>query len=259
MSGNVLLVEKRDSIAILTLNRPPLNPLSSAVFREMEKIIPQLDSDPEVKAVIVTGSGDKAFAAGVDITEITNLSTVEMYEFNVLALSAFSKLENLSKPTIAAIKGLTLGGGYELTLTCDFRIAAESAKFGQPEINLGIIPGGGATQRLSRLIGVARAKELLYLGEMIDAVTAERYGMVNKVVPDGELLEYVEKMAEKLAAKPVVAMKMMKKTIGIGMQLDLASATNLEIQSNIITFATEDRVEGIKALLEKRKPNFVGK
>ena len=259
MSDNVLLVEKRDNIAKLTLNRPPLNPLSSAVFRELENIIPELDTDPEVKVVIITGSGEKAFAAGVDITEITNLSAIEMYEFNVLALSTFTKFENISKPTIAAIRGLALGGGYELTLTCDFRIASESAKFGQPEINLGIIPGGGATQRLPRLIGVARAKELLYLGETIDAATAEKYGMVNKVLPDGELMDYVEKMAKKLAAKPVVAMKMMKKTISMGMQMDLSSATNLEIESNIITFATDDRVEGIKAFLEKRKPNFTGR
>jgi len=259
MSEKVILVEKRDNIAILTLNRPPLNPLNSAVFREIESIASQLESDSEVKAVIITGSGEKAFAAGADVTEMNNLSPFEMYEFNVLARSAITNFENLSKPTIAAIRGLALGGGYELALACDFRIAAENAKIGQPEINLGIIPGGGATQRLPRLIGVARAKELLYLGDTIDAATAEKYGMVNKVVPDGELMEYVEKMAKKLASKPVVAMKMMKKTINTGMQMDLASATNLEIESNVISFATEDRVEGIKALLEKRKPSFTGK
>lgn len=259
MSDDVILVEKRDNIAFLTLNRPPLNPLNSTVFQKMEQLVSELETDSEVKAVIITGSGEKAFAAGVDITEITKLSPVEMYEFNCTALSAFTKFENLSKPTIAAINGLALGGGYELALTCDFRIAAETAKFAQPEINLGIIPGGGATQRLPRLIGVARAKELLFLGDTIDAVTAERYGMVNKVVSNEKLMEAAEELAKRLASKPVIAMKMLKKTVNMGMQMDLASATNLEIESFIITFATEDRVEGIKALLEKRKPNFIGR
>ena len=259
MSEKTILVDKRDGIAILTLNRPPLNPLNKAVFSELNDIASVLDSDSEVKAVIITGSGDKAFAAGADITEISNFSPLEMYEFNVLARAALANFENLGKPTIAAIRGLALGGGYELALTCDFRIAAENAKIGQPEINLGIIPGGGATQRLPRLIGAARAKELLYLGDTVDAATAKNYGMVNKVVPDAELTEYVEKLARKLASKPVVAMKIMKKTINTGLQIDLASATNLEIEGFVITFATEDRVEGISALLEKRKPNFLGK
>ena len=195
----------------------------------------------------------------MDITEITKFSPVEIYDFNCMALSVFTKFENMNKPTIAAINGLALGGGYELALTCDFRIAGESAKFAQPEINLGIIPGGGATQRLPRLIGVARAKELLYLGDTIDAKTAGQYGMVNKVVPDGKLMETAEELARRLADKPVVAMKMLKKTVNMGLQMDLASATNLEIQSFVIAFATEDRVEGINALLEKRKPIFKGK
>ncbi len=259
MSEDVIIVEKRNNIAFLTLNRPPMNPLSSTVFRAIKKVVPELEDDSEVKAVVVTGSGKKAFAAGVDITEITKLTPVEIYYFNCLALSAFTKFESLSKPTIAAINGLALGGGYELALTCDFRIAAENAKFAQPEINLGIIPGGGATQRLPRLIGIARAKELLFLGDTIDAATAERYGMVNKVVPAEELTASVEKLAKRLVAKPSVAMKLMKKTVNLGMQMDLTSATNLEIESFVIAFATDDRVEGIKALLEKRKPNFTGK
>jgi enoyl-CoA hydratase len=259
MTEDVILIEKRGKIAVLSLNRPPLNPLSSAVFQKLNQVISELEADSEIRTVIITGSGEKAFAAGVDITEITKFSPVEMYDFNCMALSVFTKFENMNKPTIAAINGLALGGGYELALTCDFRIAGESAKFAQPEINLGIIPGGGATQRLSRLIGVARAKELLYLGDTIDAKTAEQYGMVNKVVPDGKLMETAEEMALRLADKPVVAMKMLKKTVNMGLQMDLASATNLEIESFIIAFATEDRVEGINALLEKRKPIFSGK
>ncbi|NLB80036.1 MAG: enoyl-CoA hydratase/isomerase family protein, partial [Clostridiaceae bacterium] len=234
MSGDLVVVEKRNNIAIVTLNRPPLNPLSSAVFHKLDEAISELEKDSEIKAVIITGSGEKAFAAGVDITEITKLSPVEIYEFNCLALSVFTKFENLSKPTIAAINGLALGGGYELALTCDFRIAAENAKFAQPEINLGIIPGGGATQRLPRLIGVARAKELLYLGNTVDAGIAERFGMVNSVVPVDKLMDSAEELAQKLAAKPVVAMKMLKKTVNLGMQMDLNSATNLEIESFVI-------------------------
>jgi enoyl-CoA hydratase len=259
MSAELVLLEKRDDFAIVTLNRPPMNPLSSQVFRELDTIVQEIESDPAIKAVIITGSGQKAFAAGVDITEIVNLSPVKMYDFCSLSLAVFNKIENLSKPTIAVISGLALGGGCELALTCDFRIAAESAKFAQPEINLGIIPGGGGTQRLPRLIGLARAKELLFLGDIIDAGTAEKYGLVHKVIPDASLMEYAEQFAKKLASKPFVAMKMLKKTINMGQNMDLNSATNLEIESFIISFTSEDRVEGIKALLEKRKPNFQGK
>lgn len=259
MSKDVLLLEKSMGIALLTINRPPLNPLNSQVFRELGKVVGEIEVDQEVKAVIITGSGEKAFAAGVDIAEIGTLSPVEMYEFCALSLSTFSAFENLSKPTIAAIRGLTLGGGCELALTCDFRIASQSAKFAQPEINLGIIPGGGGTQRLPRLIGMARAKELLYLGETIDASTAAEYGLVNKVVPDDILIETAQEMAKKLASKPDVAMKVLKKTINLGADLDIHSATNLEIESFIIAFASEDRLEGIQAMLEKRKPNFTGR
>lgn len=259
VSGDVIGLEKRENIAVLTLNRPPLNPLNSAVFQEIEKMVSILEADAEVKAVVITGSGKKAFAAGVDLTEIANLSPVKMYEFNCLGLSALTKFENLGKPTVAAINGLALGGGYELALTCDFRIAGESAKFAQPEINLGIIPGGGATQRLPRLIGAARAKEILYLGDTLDAATAQSYGLVHNVVPDEKLMESAEQLAKKLAAKPAIAMKMMKKTVNLGLQMDLSSGTNLEIESFIIAYASEDRVEGINALLEKRKPNFTGK
>lgn len=259
MSNELIKLEKREGIAVLTLNRPPLNPINSAVFLEIEKMASKLETDPDVKVVIITGAGGKAFAAGVDLTEIANLSPVEMYKFNSIGLSAFTKFENLSKPTIAAINGLALGGGYELALTCDFRIACESAKIAQPEINLGIIPGGGGTQRLPKLIGAARAKEILYLGETIDAATAHSYGLVNNVVPDDQLMESAGQLAKKLAAKPAVAMKMLKKTVNLGLQMDLSSGTNLEIESFIVAYASEDRVEGINALLEKRKPNFSGK
>ncbi|MGI6308957.1 MAG: enoyl-CoA hydratase/isomerase family protein [Dethiobacteria bacterium] len=259
MSAELVLWEQQDDFAVITLNRPPMNPLSSGVFQQLEKMLLAVESNPSIKSVIFTSSGAKAFCTGIDIAEIKNLSSLQMYEFCLRALSVLSKIENLTKPTIAVVNGLALGGGCELALTCDFRLAGENARFAQPEINLGIIPGGGGTQRLPRLIGMARAKELLFLGEMIDAVTAKEYGLVNNVLPEAELMPYAEQLAKKLASKPAVAMQVLKKTINMGQNMDLGSATSFEIESFIISFNSEDRVEGINALLEKRKPNFKGR
>ena len=259
MPYKTILFKKQDDIAVITLNRPPMNPLSKRVFKELGQAIDELREDTSVKAVILTGAGEKAFAAGADVTEMLNLSILEMHEFCLMSMETQSKLENLNKPTIAAIKGLALGGGCELAMACDFRLAADNARFGQPEINLGIIPGGGGTQRLPRLIGLARAKELLYLGDMIDAEIAERYGLVYRVVPQADLMDEAITMAKKLASKPTVAMQVLKNTINTGINLDLASATDYEIKNFLIAFASEDRVEGMKGLLEKRKPVFQGK
>lgn len=256
MEYKTILFKKQDNIAIITLNRPPMNPLSSKVFKELGQAVDELKEDSSVKAVIITGAGEKAFAAGADITEMVNLSTTEMHEFCLTSLNALSKFEHLNKPTIAAINGLALGGGCELAMTCDFRLATENAKFGQPEINLGIIPGGGGTQRLPRLIGLARAKELLYLGDMIDAATAEKYGLINKVVAQANLMEEAVSLAQKLASKPAVAMRVLKNTINTGVEMDLTSAAIFEVNSFLLTFSSEDRLEGMKALLEKRKPHF---
>ncbi|AGL00921.1 enoyl-CoA hydratase-related protein [Desulfoscipio gibsoniae] len=259
MPFKTLLFSKQDTIAVITLNRPPMNALNSKVYKELGKVIDELNEDSSVKVVIVTGAGEKAFAAGADITEMVNLSTTEMHEFCLISQDAYNKFEQLNKPTIAAINGLALGGGCELAMTCDFRLASENARFGQPEINLGIIPGGGGTQRLPRLIGLARAKELLYLGDMIDAVTAEKYGLVNKVVKQSELMNEAMAMAKKLASKPAVAMKVLKNTVNNGVEMNITSATNFETNSFLVTFSSEDRLEGMKALLEKRKPNFSDK
>ena len=259
MHYKTILYNKQDDIAVLTLNRPPMNPLNKKVFKELGQALDELRQDTSVKAVILTGAGEKAFAAGADVTEMVNLSVLEMHDFCLTSLAAQSKLENLDKPTIAAVNGLALGGGCELTMACDFRLAADHARFGQPEINLGIIPGGGGTQRLPRLIGLARAKELLFLGDMIDAAAAEKYGLINRVVPGASLLDEALAMAQKLADKPTVAMRALKNTINTGINIDLASATAYEINNFLITFASEDRVEGMKALLEKRKPVFQGK
>ncbi len=259
MAYEVILVEKDNGVAVITLNRPPMNPLNGQVFQELGRAADELQADPAVKAVIITGQGEKAFAAGADITEMANLTPVEAYEFCQVSRIALEKIENLAKPVIAAVNGLALGGGTELSLACDFRIAASTAKFGQPEINLGIIPGAGGTQRLSRLIGAAKAKELIFLGDIIDAESAEKLGLVNKVVPPGDLLAEARKLASKLASKPAVAMKMAKASINTGLNLDITSALKLEIQNFLLSFASEDRKEGMTAFMEKRKPNFTDK
>lgn len=259
MDYQVIDLKVEGQIAVITLNRPPMNPLNSQMVRELDAAAEELKANQSVRAVIITGAGDRAFCAGADVAEMINLTPVELYEFSRRTMIACGKLENLNKPTIAAINGLALGGGCEISLLCDFRIAADNAKFGQPEINLGIIPGGGGTQRLPRLIGMARAKELLFLGNIIDAATAERYGLVNKVVPAGELMEEARKLAEQLAGKPPVAMRILKETINTGINMDLNSGLSLEGDCFGLVTSTEDAKEGMKSLLEKRKPEFKGR
>ncbi|WP_245574347.1 enoyl-CoA hydratase/isomerase family protein [Desulfovirgula thermocuniculi] len=249
-------VEYEEKVAVIKLNRPPMNPLNSKLFGELEAALDDLCARKEIKVLIITGEGDKAFAAGADVGEMANLSPFEMYFFCKKSRDVLFKLENLELPTIAAVNGYALGGGFELALCCDFRIASENAKFGLPEINLGIIPGGGGTQRLARLAGVAKAKELIYLGEIVDAATAEKMGLVSKVVPAGALLDEAKEMAKKLAGKPLVALKMAKVAINTGVNQDISSALKFETHAFLTAFSSEDRVEGMKAFLEKRKPNF---
>lgn len=259
MAYEVIQLNSENGVATITLNRPPVNPLNSQIFRELAMAADELQADASVKAVIITGGGDKAFAAGADISEMMSLTPIEAYTFCQGSRIAFEKLENMGKPVIAAINGLALGGGCELALCCDFRLAADNARFGQPEINLGIIPGGGGTQRLSRLIGAAKTKEMIFLGDIFDAAEAEKIGLVNKVVPAEALLDEARKLARRLADKPAVAMKMAKAAINIGVNVDITSALSLEIQNVIISFASEDRKEGMAAFVEKRKPNFSDK
>ncbi|MCB8816861.1 enoyl-CoA hydratase/isomerase family protein [Desulfosporosinus shakirovi] len=259
MTYEAIQVSKENGVATITLNRPPMNPLNTQIFKELTQAINGLQSDISVRAVIMTGSGDKAFAAGADVTEMANLTPVEVYNFCQDSQIAFKRIENLGKPVIAAINGLALGGGCELALCCDFRVAADTAKFGQPEIGLGIIPGAGGTQRLPRLIGAAKAKELIFLGDIIDASAALSFGLVNKVVPTESLLEEAQKLAKRLSSKPAVAMAMAKSAINTGLNLDISSALTLEIQCFVTAFASDDRKEGIGAFMEKRKPNFTGK
>jgi len=254
-----IILKVEEGIATITLNRPPVNPLNAQIYRELKQAAAELDADPGVQAVIITGAGEKAFAAGADLNEMKDLTSVGAYHFCKVAGSALRFIENMSKPTIAAVNGLALGGGCELALTCDFRLASDKAKFALPEISLGLMPGAGGTQRLPRLIGVARVKELIFLGETIAAVRAEQFGLVNKVVPAAELMQEAKIIAKKLAAKSPHVLSVIKSSVDNGLNMDLSVALDFEIKNFILVFSSEDRQEGISAFMEKRKPNFIGK
>jgi len=254
-----LQCEIENRVAVVSIHRPPLNPLNTKVFQELSALIDELEANQQVGAMVITGAGEKAFVAGADIHEMMDLDLAGMMEMNKISRSAFLKVENASKPVIAAVNGLALGGGCELALACDLRICSENAKFAFPEINLGIIPGGGGTQRLPRIVGQGVAKELLYFGEMIDAQRALAIHLVNKVVPSDELLSTAKEWAGKLAQKPAIAMRMLKEAVNTGANVDLQSGLMVETSCFGNAFATEDRKEGMRAFAEKRKPVFSGK
>ncbi|MCJ7605344.1 MAG: enoyl-CoA hydratase-related protein [Dehalococcoidales bacterium] len=260
MTYKTLLYEKADGIATVTLNRPEaLNALNSTVYTELYDMFEAIENDEEVRVVILTGSGDKAFAAGSDVVEMQNMNTLEIQKFVAKIRKASDRIYTLSKPTIAAINGYCLGGGCELSMCCDLRIASEKARFGQPEINLGLIPGASGTQRLPRLIGAARAKEMIFLGDMIKADVALEFGLVNKVVPVESLRDEAMAWAKKLASKSLPVLTMAKKAIDTGADTDIASGLNMEARCVALCFATEDRREGMAAFLEKREAVFKNK
>jgi enoyl-CoA hydratase len=255
-----ILFEKSDGIAKVTLNRPEaLNALNSTVYNELYDVFESIENDPEVRVVVITGSGEKAFAAGSDVVEMEKMSTLDIQKFVATIRKASDRLYSLTKPTIAAIHGYALGGGCELSMCCDLRIASEKARFGQPEINLGLIPGACGTQRLPRLIGMAKAKELIYLGDMIDAPTALNLGLVNKVVPPENLMDEAMDWAKKLAGKSGPVLAMAKMAINTGMDTDVNSGLNTEARCVALCFATEDQKEGMNAFLNKRKAEFKNK
>jgi enoyl-CoA hydratase len=257
---STLLYEKADGIGIVTINRPEsLNALNSTVFSELYELFQEIEHDGEVRVVIVTGSGQKAFVAGSDITEMAPLSSVEINDFVEKVRKASDRIYNLSKPVIAAVNGYALGGGCELAMCADLRICSDKARFGQPEINLAVIPGGGGTQRLTRLIGMTRAKELLYTGDMIDAQTALNMGLVNKVVPLDSLMNEAKAMAQKLLTKSGRILSLLKTAVNSGVSMSLPDALDLEAQCFALCFATEDQKEGMKAFIEKRKAVFKNK
>jgi enoyl-CoA hydratase len=257
MNYQTLLIDRHDRIAIVTVNRPDkLNALNAQVKAELKGIFQEIQTDSEVDVAILTGSGEKAFVAGTDIKELTELDEASGRIFSEGGQAVFSLIENLGKPVIAAVNGYALGGGTELALACHIRIASENAKFGQPEVNLGIIPGYGGTQRLARLVGKGKAMEMILTGDQIDAQEAFRIGLVNRVVPLPELLSSAEAMALKIIGKGQLAVKLALQSVSASGELQLGEGLSLEAELFGRCCVTEDFREGITAFLEKRKPAF---
>lgn len=257
MSSPNLLVTATDGVVTVTINRPAaLNALSREMLAELATVVGELAGDPAARAVILTGAGERAFVAGADIAVMREMGPTAARELALLGQGVCRAIERCPKPVIAAVNGFALGGGCELALSCDIRLAADSARFGQPEVNLGIIPGFGGSQRLPRLIGRGRALELLLTGEMIDAREAWRLGLVNRVVPAAELLAEAQNLAEKIAAKGLVALRLCKEAVINGQELDLERACAYEADLFALTFATDDQREGMTAFLDKRPARF---
>ncbi len=254
MAFETIMVEKRDAVAIVTLNRPKqLNALNGALIAELTRALAGFDADPEIGAVVLTGS-EKAFAAGADIKEMAEKDFSEAYNSDFIG--AWHEIARHKKPVIAAVAGYALGGGCELAMMCDIIIAADNAKFGQPEINLGTIPGAGGTQRLTRAVGKSKAMEMILTGRNMDASEAERANLVARVVPVGDLLDEAVKLAETIAQKsqPIVAMA--KEAVDVAYETSLSEGIRFEKRSFYATFATADRKEGMAAFTEKRTANF---
>lgn len=256
---NVIDYTVDETIAVITINRPKyLNALNTEVFLELNEAIDRIEKDSSIQAVVVTGAGDKAFVAGADIAEMQNKNVLEAREFSTLGNKIMLKLENLTRPVIAAVNGYALGGGCEVAMACDIRIAGNNAKFGQPEVGLGIIAGFGGTQRLIRLVGAGIAKEMLYTGEMINAERAYEIGLVNRIVDSTEVLPEAKKLAQTIAAKSPLGVSFTKKAVNEGSNLDIKRAVSLEAELFGSLFSTYDQTEGMSAFLEKRKAIFKG-
>jgi enoyl-CoA hydratase len=255
MAFENIILEKEGGIGILTFNRPDaMNSLNNQTRTEFRAAMADLAADDEIKVVILTGVG-KAFVAGSDIKELKQTTPLDAHNIHRLG----DLVQNFEKPVIAAVNGFALGGGCEIVMGCDIIIASDKAKFGQPEINLGIIPGGGGTQRLQRLVGVCRAKELILTGDIIRAEEAERIGLVNRVVPLDQLMPTAKEIAGKIAAKSSAAVKIAKAAINRGMQLGLESGLAYEREMYSLSLTLEDKAEGVAAFIEKRAPQFKGK
>jgi enoyl-CoA hydratase len=259
MSYANIVVEKKESIGIIKINRPNnLNALNKDTIIELTTAVEELEKDKNIKVAILTGEG-KAFIAGADIKQMQDMNPSEAKKFAEMGHNLLINIEKSRLPFIAAVNGYALGGGCEVMMACDICIAAASAKIGQPEINLGIHPGFGGTQRLPRLVGRMKAKELLLTGDNIDANEAHRIGLVNMVVPDDKIMEEADRIANKIASKSTVQTAFIKSLVNKGMDVDLKKACELEISYFSKSFQTEDQKEGMIAFLEKRKPNFKGK
>lgn len=259
MAYETVIYEKVGAVAVIKFNRPKaLNAINPDVLRETNEALAEVENDNAVKVLVLTGEGEKAFVAGADIAYMSNLSALEALQFSQGGHALMSRLENLPVPVIACVNGFALGGGTEIAMACDFIYASEKAKFGQPEITLGIMPGFGGTQRLSRLVGKAMAKELCMIGGMIGAQEAKELGLVNKVFPADALWEETMKTANGIAAKGRVSLRAVKRCIDRGFDTDLQRGCQMEADAFALCFASPDAKEGMGAFLEKRKPEFKG-
>ncbi len=260
MAYKNILFETKDKIAILTVNRPEaLNALNWQTMQEIQAAFASVKEDAAVGGVIITGAGEKSFVAGADIKELATKNPVGAKEFSLASQEILRFIEHFPKPVIAAVNGFCLGGGCELAMACHMRVASENAKFGQPEVNLGLIPGNGGTQRLPRLVGKGRAIELVLTGNMIDAQEAYRIGLVNKVVSLEELIAAAQKMLTTIMSKGPVAVRLGLEAVNHGLELTLNEGVQLEANLFGLCFSTEDMKEGTQAFIEKRKADFKGK
>lgn len=255
-----VLTEKKDNVLIVKIQREKaLNALNDETVAELQQVFDAFSADADIRCAILTGAGPKAFVAGADITELSKLDVASAVETAARGLKLAATIQNSPKPVIAAINGFALGGGCEIAMACDIRVASEKARLGQPEINLGIIPGYGGTQRLSRLVGRGKAMQLILSGDMINAAEAHRVGLVDEIYPPEELMDKAMEMAAALAGKPPVAVAATKKAINDGLNMTLDDGCNLEKDVFSKLFATDDQTEGMAAFIERRKANFTGK
>ncbi len=254
-----ILLQADEQLAILTINRPEVfNCLNLSALKDLRQAIQELSLSQEIRAVIVTGAGEKAFCSGADLKERKGMTPVQVQEYIMMIRDTFTALERLNKPVIAAVNGLALGGGTELALACDIRILAEKSKMGLTETSLGIIPGAGGTQRLTRLVGKGKAKELIFTARKVEAEEALEIGLANRIVKDNEVLEAAKEMARLIAANAPMALAQAKYAIDYGAEVDLATGLAIESNAYQVLIPTKDRLEGLQAFADKRKPIYTG-
>ncbi len=255
-----ILLSFESGIGVLTINRPKsLNALNMETLKEIQIAVQEVKDHSEAKVLILTGTGEKAFVAGADITEMKEMNSLQAVQFSKLGHLTLRMIQDLDQPVIAAVNGFALGGGSEIALACDFIYASENARFGLPEVTLGVFPGFGGTQRLPRLIGKGKAKELIFTGRMISAPEALQLGIVNRVFPQASLMEETKKVAAQIAANGAIGVRLAKRVMETGFNMNLEEACRLESYAFGVSFATEDQKEGMTAFVEKRKPNFKGR